>query len=489
MQLPTLKSTSVDSPPRKSLLPSLLRRRGYDTPCSPHSPLSPCSPFTPASPTPGDAATTSFTSFKMTGLDETACQSSMELPGVPEEDKDMKAPPTGRLLGGLRQRRQQKLSILCSKKDTSEHFESFCNSQAGMLQQYELHEILGQGSSGVVYRALRKSDNKQVAVKTMQAFDEEMLAIRRQEFELLQKLRHPHIIEAVDFFASPGHAALVLEFFPGQTLSQTVKQAPSQQLAEDVSRQLFLMLLQAIDCLHQHRIVHRDVKGENVLISSSSRLNDLRLIDFNAARCVLEGGALTMTGTLEYAAPEVLQGESPSEGADIWSAGLCLHLMLAGSLPWRMGQLSMEAYHRKVTTHELQLDGTSWQEISDECKEMLQLCLTIQKTMRPAAMVLLEQDWLQASAASQKFQHRTQSLHVPSNNHGQAVPGSPRSPRSPLSSEANVAATPKSPRRFWQLALPMLTRSRRNSEAEEEPMGRRFTIGDVPRLLGQRTPR
>ncbi|CAE8691554.1 unnamed protein product, partial [Polarella glacialis] len=203
-------------------------------------------------------------------------------------------------------------------------------------EKYEILETIGQGSTGVVYRGRRKADGAEVALKTMQALDEEMIRLRREEYDTLLKLKHPHIIQAFDFFTDAKcHAVLVLEFFKGLSLSEAVKAETKGHhgLPENTAQALFRMLLQATDYLHSHRIVHRDIKGDNVLLSPD--LTDLRLSDFNTARCLMDGGALTMTGTTDYSAPEILEGgESPSEGGDIWSAGLCLHLMLTGKLPW-----------------------------------------------------------------------------------------------------------------------------------------------------------
>eukprot|EP00913_Durusdinium_trenchii_P028096 g26342.t1 len=138
------------------------------------------------------------------------------------------------------------------------------------LPGYEMVEVLGKGSVGKVLRATRLSDGLDVAVKAMDARDEQQVRERRREFEILNRLNHPNL----------------------------------------------------------------DIKAENIIIAMDHQ--DLHLADFNVAKDCHKGGALTMTGTLQYSAPEVLDGFSPSHGQDIWGAGLCLHVMVAGRLPHRM---------------------------------------------------------------------------------------------------------------------------------------------------------
>jgi serine/threonine protein kinase len=219
-------------------------------------------------------------------------------------------------------------------------------------------------------------------------FDPEFLAIMEKEYQILKQIEHPHIIRAYDFFSSVDNSVLVMELFDGPSLESMVRSSEGRHLQVDTSRLLFCQLLQAIDYLHRHRIVHRDVKAANILVSQDQK--DLRLVDFNTARCLREGLSLTMTGTLDYAAPEILQGESPSECGDIWSAGLCLHFMLAGRLPRRREQFaSLPDFAEAVATRKVTLHGRRWSGIPESCKVMLQQCLEVNMSLRPTAATLL----------------------------------------------------------------------------------------------------
>lgn len=278
---------------------------------------------------------------------------------------------------------------------------------APLCSQFDMLEELGRGSTGVVRRARKKADGKEVALKIMCKADTEFQTVVRREYAVLLGIKHPHIIQAVDVFEAERTTVLVLEFFAGQSLQQAVRQAPDRRLAEEAAKELFKMLLQAVDYLHQRRIVHRDIKADNVLVAHD--LTNLKLADFNTARQLTEGGALTMTGTRQYMAPETLMGEPPSESNDVWSAGLCLYLMLSGRLPQRQESFaSLSEFSSAVAAHPVPLSGEHWSDITGACKDLLRVCLNPNKALRSAPMVLLEHHWFKDSSSTGSV--RTPSL-------------------------------------------------------------------------------
>jgi len=262
-----------------------------------------------------------------------------------------------------------------------------------IADEYELLEKLGQGSVGVVYRASSRADSQQVALKVMRMHDQEMLQTARNEYELLKTLDHPKIIKAFEFFTYPMGAVLTLELFDGKSLKQTVREAPRRRLTESKAQVLFSALLHAVAYLHDRDIIHRDIKAENVLVNKDC--SDLRLVDFNTARNVMEG-ALTMTGTADYMPPEVLLGDSPAEGSDIWALGLCLHLMLRGRLPVDRKLFTSREEFGCASQSPLRepLSSQKWSSVSDDCKDVLQRCLEVDPASRAEASDLLASDWV-----------------------------------------------------------------------------------------------
>lgn len=262
-------------------------------------------------------------------------------------------------------------------------------SAGNALDQYSVMEVLGKGSCGVVRRATDRRDGSVVALKFVRTDDEELIDITRKEFELLRTIEHANVIRGLDFFTTIDRAVVVMEFFDGVPLDVAVKLSPSRRFAEPLARVLFRQLASALACLHERGILHRDVQSQNVLVASGAAQPDLRLVDFNVA-CHEADGSLTPTGMVDYAAPEVQAGQSHSRASDIWAAGLCLQLMLAGRLPRRVDAFaSREGWFSGIGRRTG--DQT---EPSDPCLGALRSCLEADRDARPTASELLAGVWL-----------------------------------------------------------------------------------------------
>jgi predicted Ser/Thr protein kinase len=317
--------------------------------------------------------------------------------------------PASRSQMTLQQRRKffkNSLQINCNVDSQAQNpfLQSSCKDIA---DRFQVQVALGQGSTGVVYKARELSNDQQVALKVMRMDDEEMLRIARDEYELLRSVEHPHIVRSLDFFTFPLGAVLVLEFFEGESLDKAVAARNMKRLKEHKAQALFKQLIEAVSHLHKHGIIHRDVKAPNILVSSN--LTKLKLVDFNTAKRVGEG-ALTMTGTADYMPPEVLLGESLSEASDVWASGLCLHLMLSGSLPLERRLFGSHADFGRAVLSGATEEGSasplkvgargaiesrwSGDNLSDACKTVLSRCLLVDPRLRPSAQGILASDWL-----------------------------------------------------------------------------------------------
>lgn len=287
-------------------------------------------------------------------------------------------------------------SLIAAEVTKRSHPSVLAGLTASIGDRYELLGALGQGTTAVVYAARRRHDDKQVALKVIRVDDEELISRAEQEFTMMRGLHHPNIVGALDFFAHSMGAVLVLEHFAGVDLEVAVQSSRKRHFDEKCSRSLFLALMKAIAYLHRRGIVHRDVKPANVLVSLA--LNDLRLTDFNTACSIVDGGALTMTGTIDFLPPEVLLGCSLTEASDVWAAGLCLHFMLAGEVPVRRNLFSSHADFGRATlaAFKAPLHGEAFRhlEVSSPCLESLRRCLEVDVDLRATADEVLAAEWL-----------------------------------------------------------------------------------------------
>ncbi|MCB9764912.1 MAG: serine/threonine-protein kinase PknK [Alphaproteobacteria bacterium] len=185
---------------------------------------------------------------------------------------------------------------------------------------YLCRELLGTGAGGQVWLA----DGPSGAVALKVAGSPHQRGLLRRESELLAWLDHPYLVRRVD--ADPEGAWLALEHVEGPTLTEWAKGRPLGQLV-DLARQLS----EAVAHLHDHDIVHGDLKPDNVLIDAWSCPH---IIDLGCARVPGEPMPEGFHGTLGYAAPELLDGGEATFASDIYSLGALVYTLLTGRSPF-----------------------------------------------------------------------------------------------------------------------------------------------------------
>jgi len=289
---------------------------------------------------------------------------------------------------GLQHRRQRlqlpKLDCAVAVHEVAGH-----RLKQHLAEKYIVGELIGRGTVGRVYRATRKSDGKLVAIKQCLTSDSCLVDISKREYEILRGIQHPNIVKSYDFVASGLHVALVLEYVEGHTLYAAVESAPQRRLLEATAQRLFRSLLSAVEHLHMHDVIHRDMKPENVLVDRD--LINLKICDLNTARKVEAGGCLSMTGTMLYAAPEVLLGEAPGKPADVWGIGQCLYFMLSGCLPQRRRQAQNMA---ETALRPVSFKAELWSDVSTSCRTIISHMLTLCPADRVTSPSLTEHEWV-----------------------------------------------------------------------------------------------
>ncbi len=207
--------------------------------------------------------------------------------------------------------------------------------------RYVLHEKVGQGGMGQVFRGSVRESGTPVAVKVLKpelVTDPDIVARFFQERSILLSIAHANVVKVIDLVVEGQTLAIVMEFVQGQDLRHELLDKHTLTPAE-VAR-YGSQLLDGLAAVHAAGIVHRDVKPENLLLDTSGSRPDVKLTDFGVARLTY-GGSLTrvssLIGTPEYMAPELADHETATAAADLYSAGIVLYELLAGRTPFGGG--------------------------------------------------------------------------------------------------------------------------------------------------------
>eukprot|EP00755_Sulcionema_specki_P021067 Sspe_Gene.73471::Locus_44376_Transcript_1_1_Confidence_1.000_Length_2004::g.73471::m.73471 len=187
---------------------------------------------------------------------------------------------------------------------------------------------LGRGSFGTVFLGQLPSA-QQIAVKVVD-LDEDGIEVVSPEYELMEQLSHPNIVRCMGHRISGTTLEIYMEYIPGGTVAQMVRKVGGG-LRVGVVQAYVKQVLHGLAYLHSIPVVHRDIKGANLLLWNDT----VKIADFGCSKLILPGrGAATLVGTPCYIAPEVLVPEAQyGVKCDIWSLG-CTIIEMMGESPW-----------------------------------------------------------------------------------------------------------------------------------------------------------
>ena len=196
--------------------------------------------------------------------------------------------------------------------------------------RYEILSRLGEGGMGTVFRTRDRELDDEVALKVLKLRGEHSAAAERlrQEIRLARQITHTNVVRVHDFGESEGTYFFTMEYVPGTTLREVLDQRGALDLVPGL--QIAKQLCRGLDAVHRARIIHGDIKPQNVMVMGNGVA---KLMDFGVARARTQEGGV-MAGTPLYMSPEQARGAELDERSDLYSAGVLMFEVFTGRCPF-----------------------------------------------------------------------------------------------------------------------------------------------------------
>jgi serine/threonine protein kinase len=204
------------------------------------------------------------------------------------------------------------------------------------LGPYRLERILGEGGMGVVYLAAREAGGERVALKVLKqklSGDATYVARFRREARVAAEVQHRHLVAILDSGELEGRHFLAVAYVGGGSLRERLRERGSLPIADAI--RLAAQVAAGLDALHAAGIVHRDVKPPNIMLdeNGAAALTDFGLAKGQAYTVLTRPG--TVMGTIDYLAPELIEGLPATSASDIYALGCVVYECLTGAPPFK----------------------------------------------------------------------------------------------------------------------------------------------------------
>jgi len=254
-------------------------------------------------------------------------------------------------------------------------------------QFYLFGRQIGHGAFGKVNISLHVASGRLVAIKT---FTKKNLKNKhaknkiKHEIDMLSRLRHPFITQILDSFETEKHIFIVMEYICGDLLGFIRKRG---KLSESVTKVIFKQIIEGLKYIHRKKIVHRDIKLDNILIDLT---NTVKICDFGVSKKINKGDIMyDHCGTPAYIAPEIFKNHGyEGYACDIWSAGVTLYYMLGGVQPFCAESIK--------DLEKIILDGKyeKLEDVSDEANDLIEGMLQLDPKKRLTEDEILNHPWI-----------------------------------------------------------------------------------------------
>ncbi|XP_060885151.1 myosin light chain kinase, smooth muscle-like [Labrus mixtus] len=256
---------------------------------------------------------------------------------------------------------------------------------------YNVHEKLGVGKFGQVFRLSHKETSQECAGKFYRARRSKERDAARQEIELMNFLHHPKLVQCLAAYETCSEMVMVMEYIAGGELFERIVDEAFEH-TEPTSARYMQQILEGMQYVHKQNIVHLDLKPENIVCMDTTG-TQIKIIDFGLASKLEEGNPLrVMHGTPEFVAPEVINYEPVGLESDMWSIGVICFILLSGESPFQGNSDAETLAH--VTAACYEFDEESFEDISDQAKDFISSLLKKDKRCRLSSTEALAHPWM-----------------------------------------------------------------------------------------------
>uniref|UniRef100_A0A8D2ATM3 CaM kinase-like vesicle-associated protein n=1 Tax=Sciurus vulgaris TaxID=55149 RepID=A0A8D2ATM3_SCIVU len=280
------------------------------------------------------------------------------------------------------------------------------NQPSEVTDRYDLGQVIKTEEFCEIFRAKDKNTGKLHTCKKFQKRDgRKVRKAAKNEIGILKMVKHPNILQLVDVFVTRKEYFIFLELATGREVFDWILDQGyySERDTSNVVRQV----LEAVAYLHSLKIVHRNLKLENLVYYNRLKNSKIVISDFHLAK--LENGLIKEPcGTPEYLAPEVVGRQRYGRPVDCWAIGVIMYILLSGNPPF-YEEVEEDDYEnhdknlfRKILAGDYEFDSPYWDDISQAAKDLVTRLMEVEQDQRITAEEAISHEWISGNAASDK---------------------------------------------------------------------------------------